>query len=264
MEFLSQIGMREALIGAGIVLVLAVLVDGLRRMRRERQQGIKMSIGLGGGFPEEEGYGPELPNGGARVVHRNAAGDRHDPVIGDTGPDDLAGNELQLDDPWQDGDGLTDGDRHKDMPSFTSEHELIILQVKARDPNGFTGSDLLEILLACDLRYGDKNILHRHEQADGQGSLQFSVANMIEPGTFDLEDINSFHTPGVTFFMALPGPEDPIGAFDCLVETANCLIKNLDATLLDEHHEVASLQVVNRYRERVAQFARRQLRETAS
>ena len=36
------------------------------------------------------------------------------------------------------------------------------------------------------------------------------------------------------------------------------------ATLLDEEHEVASLQVVNRYRERVAQFARRQLRETAS
>ena len=252
MEFLTEIGMREGLIGAGIVLVLAVLVDGLRRMRRERQQGIKMSLGMGGGFPEEEGFGPELPNGGARVVHR------HDPVIGDTGPDDLLAGES-----WQDS-AAEAGVGDDDMPSFTSEHELIVLHVKASDPNGFTGSDLLEILLACDLRYGDKDILHRHEQADGHGSLQFSVANMVEPGTFNLEDINSFQTPGVTFFMALPGPEDPVGAFDCLVETANCLIKNLDATLLDEHHEVASLQVVNRYRERVSQFARRQLQETAS
>ena len=252
MEFLTEIGMREGLIGAGIVLVLAVLVDGLRRMRRERQQGIKMSLGMGGGFPEEEGFGPELPNGGARVVHR------HDPVIGDTGPDDLLAGES-----WQDS-AAEAGVGDDDMPSFTSEHELIVLHVKASDPNGFTGSDLLEILLACDLRYGDKDILHRHEQADGQGSLQFSVANMVEPGTFNLEDINSFQTPGVTFFMALPGPEDPVAAFDCLVETANCLIKNLDATLLDEHHEVASLQAVNHYRDRVARFARRQLRETAS
>ena len=102
MEFLTEIGMREALIGAGIVLVLAVLIDGLRRMRRERKQGLKMSIGLGGGFPEDDGYGPELPNGGARVVGR------HDPVIGDTGPDDLAADGLgQLEDPWQDEDGLS-------------------------------------------------------------------------------------------------------------------------------------------------------------
>ena len=258
MEFLTEIGMREGLIGAGILLVLAVLLDGLRRMRRERQQGLKMSLGLGGGFPEDDGYGPELPNGGARVVHR------HDPVIGDTGPDDLALGLGELDDPWQEAGGLASATDSNDMPSFTSEHELIVLHVKARHPEGFTGSDLLEILLACDLRYGDKDILHRHEQADGHGSLQFSVANMVEPGTFNLEDINSFQTPGVTFFMALPGPEDPVGAFDCLVETANCLIKNLDATLLDEHHEVASLQVVNRYRERVSQFARRQLQETAS
>ena len=77
---------------------------------------------------------------------------------------------------------------------------------------------------------------------------------MLEPGTFNLEDINSFRTPGVTFFMTLPGPEDAMQAFDCMLETANCLVKNLNARLLDEEHSTASLQVVNHYRERIKQF----------
>ena len=40
----------------------------------------------------------------------------------------------------------------------------------------------------------------------------------------------------------------------CMLETANCLVKNLDARLLDEEHSTASLQVVNHYRERIKQF----------
>ncbi|MGB1191473.1 MAG: cell division protein ZipA C-terminal FtsZ-binding domain-containing protein, partial [Pseudomonadales bacterium] len=74
------------------------------------------------------------------------------------------------------------------------------------------------------------------------------------PGTFNLEDINSFRTPGVTFFMTLPGPEDALQAFECMVETANCLVKNLNALLLDEDHSTASLRVINHYRARVKQF----------
>lgn len=243
MDLFAEIGVREWLIGAGLLLVLAVLVDGFRRMRAERKGGIKMSLGMGGGFVDDgEPFDThELPNGGARVIVRT------DPIISDQGADDLFYSE----------DDELDGEEDQDSAARQASHverEILVMHVKAKAADGFNGSDLLQILLACDMRYGDKDILHRHEKAEGKGCLQFSVANMLEPGTFNLEDINSFRTPGVTFFMTLPGPEDALQAFECMVETANCLVKNLNALLLDEDHSTASLQVINHYRARVKQF----------
>jgi cell division protein ZipA len=246
MDLLTEIGVREWLIGAGLLLVLAVLVDGFRRMRAERSGGLKMSIGMGGGFADDGSAvdSPELPNGGARVI------DRTDPIISDQGPDDLFFEEdaSEANTDWEDEEPMV----ARQAPVV--EREIIVMHVRAKAADGFNGSDLLQILLACDMRYGEKDILHRHEKAEGKGCLQFSVANMLEPGTFNLEDINSFRTPGVTFFMTLPGPEDAMQAFDCMIETANCLVKNLDARLLDEEHSTASLQVINHYRDRVKQF----------
>jgi len=246
MDLLTEIGVREWLIGAGLLLVLAVLVDGFRRMRAERSGGLKMSIGMGGGFADDGSAvdSPELPNGGARVI------DRTDPIISDQGPDDLFFEEdaSEANTDWEDEEPMV----ARQAPVV--EREIIVMHVRAKAADGFNGSDLLQILLACDMRYGEKDILQRHVKAEGKGCLQFSVANMLEPGTFNLEDINSFRTPGVTFFMTLPGPEDAMQAFDCMIETANCLVKNLDARLLDEEHSTASLQVINHYRDRVKQF----------
>lgn len=260
MDLFTEIGIREWLIGAGLLLVLAVLVDGFRRMRAERSGGIKMSLGMGGGFVDDGAptESPELPNGGARVIVRT------DPIISDQGADDLFYDDnaaSSVDETLEAGEAtdqsqVSNIDHAARKAAFT-EREILVMHVRAKAADGFNGSDLLQILLACDMRYGDKDILHRHEKAEGKGCLQFSVANMLEPGTFNLEDINSFRTPGVTFFMTLPGPEDAIQAFECMIETANCLVKNLDASLLDEDHSTASLQVINHYRDRVKDFNRK-------
>tara|TARA_B100000767_G_scaffold258072_1_gene266474 strand:- start:1619 stop:2389 length:771 start_codon:yes stop_codon:yes gene_type:complete len=253
MEFLSQFGMREWLIAGGLALVLSVLVDGYRRMRSERKDNMKLSLGMGGGFDDETSQTSELPSGGARVIKRT------DPIISEQGADDLFSSipepsAVEYDDVEQDFDSSV---------AAISEREIIVIHVKSNALDGFNGSDLLQILIACDMRYGDKDILHRHEQAEGNGSLQFSLANMIEPGTFNIDDINSFRTPGVTFFMTLPGPKDPLTAFDCMIETANCLVSNLDATLLDEDHTAASTKSIKAYRSRVSQFSSIKERETA-
>ncbi len=243
MEFLSQFGMREWLIAGGLVLVLSVLIDGYRRMRSERRDNIKLSLGMGGGF-DEDVQSPELPNGGARVITRT------DPIISDQGADDLFSTTPE-----------TSAESEHDQQDFdsslatVSEREIIVIHVRSNAADGFNGSDLLQVLIACDMRYGDRDILHRHEQAGGHGSLQFSLANMIEPGTFNIDDINTFRTPGVTFFMTLPGPKDPLTAFDCMIETANCLVSNLDASLFDEDHRGATQKSIKAYRSRVAQFS---------
>ena len=82
---------------------------------------------------------------------------------------------------------------------------------------------------------------------------------MVAPGTFDLEAMDDFTTPGVSFFMRLPGPKQAIKAFDCMVETAQCLVKNLGAELHDEAHSAVTPQTLQHLRQRIRDFERRQL-----
>ena len=137
--------------------------------------------------------------------------------------------------------------------------EIIVLNVLAADEQGFAGEDLLHILLACDCRFGEMNIFHRYEDANQQGAIQFSIVNLIEPGTFDLGNIASFATPGVSFFMRLPGPQQPLIAFDAMVDTAKCLIKNLNGELRDEQHSTVTEQTLEHAREKIRLYCQKRL-----
>lgn len=141
-----------------------------------------------------------------------------------------------------------------DQSTFASnDMQLIVLHVKARNAQGFSGSDIVQVLVACNMRYGENQILHRYVDTKlNAGPVEFSCANMVEPGTFDLDNLGEFKTPGVTFFMALPGSApDPLKSFNTMIETADCVVKTLNGVLLDEEHSTANLQVINHYRDRV-------------
>lgn len=138
-----------------------------------------------------------------------------------------------------------------------ADTEVIILHVVARDGAVFLGKDLLEILLACDLRFGDLRFFHRHEQRAGRGPIQFSVANMLQPGIFDIDNMHAMQTRGLVFFLTLPGPQDMIRAFDYMLETAKTVARNLGGELLDESRSVLSRQTVAHARQQVREFERR-------
>lgn len=137
--------------------------------------------------------------------------------------------------------------------------EVLAIYVVARDGEPFKGQDLLQLLLACDLRFGKMNIFHRHEKPNGRGAVQFSVANIAEPGTFNLDRIDEFSTAGVCLFLVLPGPEAPYKAFDYMVETAQVLVKHLDGELRDDAHSALTRQTLEHCRQRIRDFERKQL-----
>ncbi len=141
--------------------------------------------------------------------------------------------------------------------------EVLIINVLSRDKNGFNGADLLEVLLACDVRFGDMDIFHRFEGAQGQGRIQFSIANLVKPGTFDLDGIKEFYTPGVCMFLQLPGPQRPLEAFDCMAEIATCIVKNLQGEMRDENHSVLTAQTMEHYRQRIREYERKRLMRAA-
>lgn len=140
--------------------------------------------------------------------------------------------------------------------------EVFMLNVVARDPRGFKGEDILHILLACDLRFGDMSFFHRHEFEAGKGAIQFSVANMMQPGVFDIDDMTGFNTPGLVFFLTLPGPEDMMKAFDYMLETAQAVSRNLGGDVLDESRSVLTKQTLDHSRQQIRDLERRLLART--
>lgn len=144
-------------------------------------------------------------------------------------------------------------------PEAIEPQEVLIVNVLSKDGGVFKGPDLLQLLLACDLRFGKKNIFHRYEKSNAKGAIQFSVANLVEPGIFDLDAIDEFVTPGVSFFMSLPGPEKPLVAFNYMIETAQVLVRHLHAELRDDAHSVMTAQTIEHCRQRIRDFERKQL-----
>ena len=139
--------------------------------------------------------------------------------------------------------------------------EVLVLNVVARPNHEIAGVDLLQVLLANQLRFGDMAIFHRHVDGAARSPVLFSVANLVNPGTFDLNRISEFSTRGVCFFMTLPSVGNNMQAFDKMLEAAQQVRIALDADLKDDNRSVMTAQTIEHYRQRVRDFDLRQLRQ---
>lgn len=137
--------------------------------------------------------------------------------------------------------------------------DFIAVHVVARSVP-FHGEDLLRAILSYGLRYGEMSIFHRHEMPTGQGAVLFSMAQAVEPGTFDLHNMANDMIPGVTFFLSLPGI-NRIGAYDIMMDTAKRLATEFNADMLDQNQALMTRQLLEHYRERVVEFERKRMTE---
>ncbi len=147
-------------------------------------------------------------------------------------------------------DGLApDGD----ADNAAAEQKIITLRVVARDKGAFAGDELVLILRGIGMRHGQFGIFHRHEDMD-DSDVVFSVASLVEPGSFDLENIKEQKIPGISVFMVLPGPIDAAEAFDLMMAAARTLSQSLNAELLDESGSTLSIQRERYLREEIIQY----------
>lgn len=280
-----ELTIRDWMVIAGVLLIVAVLFSAARQVSKDRRASVRMKL-----VPEEPNpaknadltWHRELPNGGGRAVQRDdlIKGARPEQPAKETtelspeneapqpDADDLVGGMSATDEPhnldWLDSADRTDGDSGTEEavePRLTREPnpEVFVLNVVARADAGFKGEDILHILLACDLRFGDMGFFHRHEQEAGRGPIQFSVANMVQPGIFDIDNMSDFDTPGLVFFLTLPGPEDMMQAFDYMLETAQAVSRNLAGDVLDETRSAMTRQTLDHSRQQIRDLERRML-----
>lgn len=139
--------------------------------------------------------------------------------------------------------------------------ELLIVNVLAPRGQSFDGERLVTALRNQGLRYGDMNIFHRVDPATK--AKIYSVANAVEPGTFDLSDLETLHSPGMTFFLQLPGPLEATVMFDDMLDAARNIAVELGAELRDEAMSGLTGQTIEHMRQRIADYARRRLSKRA-
>jgi len=145
------------------------------------------------------------------------------------------------------------------------EHsEVLVLNVTAKDGRVFSGDDLLHVLITAGLKFGDMNIFHKRLSKEHQGTVIFSVANMLNPGTFDLNNMDEFTTLGISFFLALPSPINNLDAFEQMLGVAQEIRDTLDGDLKDDHRNGMTGQTIEHYRQRVRDFELRRLKAVAA
>jgi cell division protein ZipA len=137
--------------------------------------------------------------------------------------------------------------------------KVVTLRLMSREPPGFPGEALVLALREAGLAHGRYGIFHRADAADPEAAL-FSVASLVEPGSFDLERLRTTTYPGVSLFLTIPGPGDAVAAFDAMVDAGRALAAQLGGELLDEQGSTFSIQRQRYIREEIIQFRHRQAR----
>ncbi|MEM8766785.1 MAG: cell division protein ZipA [Pseudomonadota bacterium] len=148
-----------------------------------------------------------------------------------------------------------------EAPAAAPVEELVVMNVLAESDRPYTGDELFAALRTCGLKFGDMNIFHRVEPLTK--SVQYSVASAVEPGTFDMADMEAIRCPGLCLFMQLPGPEEPLAAFEDMLSVARSIVGSLGGELRDEHRNIMTAQTVEHYRQRIVDFSRRRMSKRA-
>ena len=136
------------------------------------------------------------------------------------------------------------------------EPQVIILSVVMPANQQMLGAVLLPSLLTLGLKYGEMNIFHRHEDNAGNGKVTFSLANIMNPGSFDLDSMESFATRGVSLFMTLPNAGDPFYVFEQMLNAAKQLAQEFNAQVLDDKRNVMTKQTEQHYLSKIREFDR--------
>jgi cell division protein ZipA len=252
---------KEVLVIVGIIAVIAIILDGARRVKRNRYEKLQMSSrklqqeSVEYDEDEDELDQSQFPSGGSRIIgSRDVEEPRLDGNFDFGGKPEQQGFDLDhsiyasRDDDLSQSRNTVSNDPSDITP--VNSQDVLVMHLVAKKGDTVSGESLLETAVDAGLRYGEMKIFHRHLNDDGSGQVLFSMANLVNPGTFDLNTMKTITTPGVTLFMPLDDIEDPVSALEVMIQTVDTLVEKLPLNVMDESRSSMTRQTIDHYRQR--------------
>lgn len=134
--------------------------------------------------------------------------------------------------------------------SATLPNSLVVLHLKPKSKDSFWGKDVFDTLEDYQLKLGAMHVFHY--QQDSQRI--FSIANMVEPGTFDVDKMISSRIKGLTAFMQLDQQEDVIDAFNVMIKKLGEMADILEASIYDQQHAILTNQSLDVLRSAIEHY----------
>jgi len=134
----------------------------------------------------------------------------------------------------------------KVLDNFCKEFDVVAsVNILSKGPVGFTGMDILHEMSVLGLEMGKKNIFHKYPNFDKRKFPHYSIANLYDPGEFNMEAMQRFVTKGLTVFMQVPCVRDPGAAFREMIKDALRLCNELNGALLDQDNKPMTQQGID-------------------
>lgn len=115
---------------------------------------------------------------------------------------------------------------------------VIILHVMAEPGETYRGPELLSAFDDLGLVFDDMRIFHHYGVGDMKTDRPlFHLANMLEPGSFDPDNMDDFTTRGLSLFMQLPPPLDPEAVFELMLSSARQLTGKLGGRVMNQDRQ---------------------------
>ncbi len=133
---------------------------------------------------------------------------------------------------------------------------IVTLFVMAEAGREFNGADIVVAAEKTGLEFGDMSVFHRLVESRVDKGPVFSMANLMKPGSFDMQSVHTMQTTGLTLFMTLPGPLTALDAWDAMLPTAQRLAELLGGIVLDEERNAIGRQRIQFMRDELRAYDR--------
>ncbi|MGN7831261.1 cell division protein ZipA [Pseudoxanthomonas sp. 22568] len=169
---------------------------------------------------------------------------------------DYSGDEVSQPELGLAGGTPTAADSHLGKRANQDFDKIVSLYVAARAGQVLRGEDIVVAAEKTGLIFGHMNVFHRLIEGHPERGPIFSMANIMQPGSFDMANIREMETPAIAFFLTLPAPVSALEAWEKLLPNVERMAELLNGVVLDDSRNTLGRQRIQHIREELRAYDR--------